>query len=104
MKYMKRNLTVLLTTGALIAGLSAGLTIARAQPTNPGTVPAAAGAATRAAIKRHPAMFKAIEALQSAKRDMENASHDFGGHKEAAMKACDKAIAELELALKSDKE
>jgi hypothetical protein len=35
---------------------------------------------------------------------MENAGHDFGGHKKAAIEACDKAIAQLELALKSDKE
>jgi len=46
-------------------------------------------------MKRHPAMFRAISALRSAKQDMENAGHDFGGHKKAALEACDKAIAQL---------
>jgi hypothetical protein len=104
MKFMKRNLTVLLTTGALVGALSAGLTFARAQSTNPVTPPAGAGAAPTAAIKRHPAIFRAIGALQSAKRDMENAGHDFGGHKKEALEACNKAIAQLELVLKNDKE
>lgn len=40
-------------------------------------------------------MFRAISALRSAKQDMENAGHDFGGHKKAALEACDKAIAQL---------
>jgi len=104
MKFMKRNLTFLLTTGALVGVLSAGLTFARAQSTNAVAPAAATGAAMAAAIKKHPAIFRAIGALQSAKRDMENAGHDFGGHKKAAIEACDKAIAQLELALKSDKE
>jgi hypothetical protein len=35
---------------------------------------------------------------------MENAGHDFGGHKKEALEACNKAIAQLELVLKNDKE
>ena len=98
---MKRNLTVLLTTGALVAALSAGLTIARAQTNNPGTPPAGAVAPPSGASQRHPAIARAILALQAAKRDMEQTPHNFGGHKMAAVVACNKAIAELELALKS---
>lgn len=101
---MKRNLTVLLATGALVGALSAGFTFARAQSTNAAAPPASAGPATTAAIKKHPAIFRAIGALQSAKRDMENAGHDFGGHKKEALEACNKAIAQLELVLKNDKE
>lgn len=101
---MKKNLTVLLTTSALVAALSAGLTFARAQTTTPVTPPAVEKAYPPGAMKRHPAMFRAISSLRSAKQDMENAGHDFGGHKKAALEACDKAIAQLELALKSDKE
>lgn len=101
---MKRNLTVLLTSGALIAALSAGLTIARAQTTNTVPPPAAAKTYSPGAMKRHPAMFRAISSLRSAKQDMENTGHDFGGHKKAALEACDKAIDQLELALKADKD
>ena len=95
---------MLLTTGALVAGLSVGLTLAHAQTTNPATPAAAAGAYPPGAIKRHPAMVKAVAALESAMRDMENASHDFGGHKKAAIEACKNASNQLKLALQSDKE
>jgi hypothetical protein len=103
MEFMKRNLTVLLTTGALAGALFTGLTFARAQSTNPVTPPAATGTPKTGAVQRHPQIVRAISALQGAKRDMENANHDFGGHKKAAMEACDKALAQLELVLKNDK-
>ena len=61
-------------------------------------------AATRAARREpHPEIRKAIVALESAKRDMQRASHDFGGHRVAALAACDNAIAQLRLALQYDK-
>ena len=104
MKFMKRNLTVLLTTGALVAVLSAGLTFARAQTNSPGTPPAGAVAPPSGAPQRHPAISRAILALKAARSDLEKTPHNFGGHKEAEVLACNKAIAELELALKADTE
>jgi hypothetical protein len=101
---MKKNLTVLLSVSALVAALSAGLTFARAQTTNHVAPRIVEKAYPPGAMKRHPMMFRAISALRSAKQDMENSGHDFGGHKKAALEACDKAIAQLELALRSDKE
>jgi hypothetical protein len=101
---MKRKLIVLLTTGVLVSALFTGLTIARAQSTNSVAPPAGAGSATAGALKRHPAMVRAIQALLSARQDLQNTKHDFGGHRKDALEACTKAIAELELALKSDKE
>jgi hypothetical protein len=47
----------------------------------------------------HPAIHRAIMALQAAETDMQHADHDFGGHRVAAMAACDQAIAQLQLAL-----
>ena len=38
-------------------------------------------------------------ALERAKAEMQAANHDFGGHREEALTACDNAIAQLKLAL-----
>src|SRR5690348_10361044 len=51
----------------------------------------------------HPEIRKAITALERAKYDMQHAAHDFGGHRVAAIAACDNAIAQLRLALQYDK-
>ena len=47
----------------------------------------------------HPRIAKAIEALKDARAYMQEAPHDFGGHKEAAIRASDEAIRQLNLAL-----
>ena len=47
----------------------------------------------------HPRIAAAIEALKDAKAYMQAAPHDFGGHREAALKASDAAIRQLNLAL-----
>ena len=57
----------------------------------------------RAAEERHPKIKHAIKALEEAKAELKNAAHDFGGHREDALKECDAAIAQLKLALQYDK-
>jgi len=47
----------------------------------------------------HPRIAAAITALRDARAYMSEAPHDFGGHKEEAIKACDNAIRQLEKAL-----
>lgn len=47
----------------------------------------------------HSAIRAAIMALERAKSEMQVAAHDFGGHRAAALAACDTAIAQLKLAL-----
>ena len=47
----------------------------------------------------HPRIARAIEALRDARAYMQEAPHDFGGHKAAAIRACDDAIRQLNLAL-----
>jgi hypothetical protein len=47
----------------------------------------------------HPRIAAAIDALKDARAYMAEAPHDFGGHKEAAIRACDSAIRQLQLAL-----
>jgi hypothetical protein len=61
------------------------------------------GAAARARREPHPEIRRAIAALESAKTAMQHASHDFGGHRVAALAACDRAIEQLRLALQNDK-
>ena len=52
--------------------------------------------------ERHPHIHAAIRELREAKRDLERADHDFGGHRVEAIKAIDVAIVQLEKALKFD--
>jgi hypothetical protein len=60
-----------------------------------------AGAALYAQNERamHPRIAAAIAALRDARAYMAAAPHDFGGHKEAAIKASDDAIKQLTFAL-----
>jgi hypothetical protein len=48
----------------------------------------------------HPRLATAIAALRDARAYMFQAPHDFGGHKEAAIRATDEAIRQLEFALR----
>lgn len=47
----------------------------------------------------HPRIAAAITALRDARSYMVAAPHDFGGHKAEAIRACDDAIRQLNLAL-----
>jgi hypothetical protein len=52
---------------------------------------------------RHPEIREAIHALENAKKHMEEAAHDFGGHKADALRATDEAIHQLQICMKYDK-
>lgn len=47
----------------------------------------------------HPRIARAIEALKDARAYMQEAPHDFGGHKAEAIRATDAAIRQLNFAL-----
>ena len=47
----------------------------------------------------HPRLVAAITALKDARAYLQEAPHDFGGHKAAAIQATDNAIRQLNLAL-----
>jgi predicted solute-binding protein len=77
---------------------------------------AKAKAAEKAAIKKevkaeqkadakeaHPHIAAAIRELTATRGELNSAAHDFGGHRVAALKAVDEAIAQLRLAQKFDK-
>jgi hypothetical protein len=60
-----------------------------------------AGAALFAQNERamHPRIAAAITCLRDARAYMAEAPHDFGGHKDAAIRATDEAIRQLNFAL-----
>ena len=93
-----RNLTLVLA-GALAASVFTATSLAQYNNPAPKTVQTAPSAKK----ERHPAIHAAIRSLEKAKDEMQHAAHDFGGHRVAALAACDKAIAELQAALQYDK-
>jgi hypothetical protein len=52
------------------------------------------------AQERHPKIREAIRALRAARDDLAHAAHDFGGHRDDAVRDCDRAIDQLETCLK----
>jgi hypothetical protein len=65
------------------------------------TAAASAGSAA-GAYERHPLIRKALAALQLAAADLEDASHDFCGHRVDALQAVEVAIDQLGLAIACD--
>ena len=59
-------------------------------------------ASAKAAAEHHPDIRKAIAACQLAAVDLEDASHDFCGHREDALDATLNAINQLDLAIACD--
>jgi hypothetical protein len=88
---MKIKFTILLASFAL------ALTLAFTH-----TAPAAPNAAASPA-EPHPHIRAAIHELREARNELKTAAHDFGGHRDEALEATDKAIRELEACLKYDK-
>ncbi len=52
---------------------------------------------------RHPEIMEAIHALEKAKQHLQEAKHEFGGHRRDAVEAIDKALFQLHLALEADR-
>jgi hypothetical protein len=105
---MKTRIVSLLVLATLILAL-AFITTAPAAPNKAG-VPATQAASalpatpTAAPAERHPEIREALESLRRAKEHMEHAAHDFGGHRVEAIEATDRAIKQLELCLKYDRD
>jgi hypothetical protein len=105
---MKTRIVSLLVLATLILAF-AFITTAPAAPNKagvPATPAASALPAAPAAVpaERHPEIREALESLRRAKEHMEHAAHDFGGHRVEAIEATDRAMKQLELCLKYDKD
>ncbi|HLX10272.1 MAG TPA: hypothetical protein VKY89_20655 [Thermoanaerobaculia bacterium] len=55
-----------------------------------------------AAAEPHPRLQHAITSVQAAIEYMQKAPHDFGGHRVAAIAACNEAINQLKIAIEYD--
>jgi hypothetical protein len=53
--------------------------------------------------EEHPNIEAAIKHLDEAKKNLENAAHDFGGHRSNALKHVNEALEECHRALQYDK-
>jgi hypothetical protein len=105
---MKTRIVGLLVLATLILAFTF-IATAPAAPNKanvPATPAVSALPATPAAApaERHPEIREALEALRRAKEHMEHAAHDFGGHRVEAIEATDRAIKQLELCLKYDRD
>jgi hypothetical protein len=65
--------------------------------------PAAVEQEKKGAREQHPHIRSAIQELREAKRELETAAHDFGGHRKEALESVNNAIKQLEVALQYDK-
>jgi acyl-CoA reductase-like NAD-dependent aldehyde dehydrogenase len=61
-------------------------------------------AAEASPAERHPHIRSALHELREARGELKTAAHDFGGHRDEAVEAVDKAIRQLEECLKYDKD
>ncbi|HWX42725.1 MAG TPA: hypothetical protein VN345_16350 [Blastocatellia bacterium] len=59
-------------------------------------------AGSRAAGEPHPLIRRAVNALQAAKGDLQNAAHDYCGHRVDALAATNAALTQLQQALACD--
>jgi hypothetical protein len=57
----------------------------------------------REAREHHPHIRAAIHELEEAKKELQSAAHDFGGHRVEAIEAIDNALKQLHEALEYDK-
>jgi hypothetical protein len=65
------------------------------------TFPTALPAAASPAAHHH--IHEAMASLRSAREDLQQASHDFGGHRREAVGAIDRALEQLQICLQYDK-
>jgi len=65
----------------------------------PATTPAVTAVASSAPapVPPHPEIQRALDALHVARTHLHDAAHDFGGHREEALRAVDEAIRQLEI-------
>jgi hypothetical protein len=94
MKAVIRLLALLVIVG-LFSIPAAVATAAPATPA-PAAVATTAPATAATAVEIQPHMREALEALRAAKRHLEEAEPDKGGHRVAAIKAVDNAIRHTE--------
>ena len=101
MKFYTRTIA---TTACLLGLAALTPAISKAEDaTATTTSPTTPAKKSRKGGESHPAIANAIKELEAANKHLKEAAHDFGGHKEKAIKACEDAISQLKEAEKFDK-
>ena len=95
---MKHTICSTLAVATLFVGLAVPAAVPAAPAPKPGPAPAAAPVP-----EPHPEIREAIASLRHARMHMNEAAHDFGGHRVEALRATDEAIRQLELCLKFER-
>ena len=85
----------------LIAILALPLALVAATPSGPARP--VAPAAAKVYPEPHPEINAAIRSLERAKLHLQQAAHDFGGHRVEAIEAVNRALEQLHKALEYDK-
>ena len=91
---MKKTLCAILTATALTFAFSLPVASQNKQHTK---------AMQKQGNEQHPEIRGAIQHLEQAKRNLENAAHDFGGHRAKALEHVNQALEECHQALNFDK-
>ncbi len=78
------------------------LTLTLAIPVAVPAAPPAQPTPASGAAEKHHHIREAIDALRAARADLMAASHDFGGHREEAVRSIDQSIHQLEICLQYD--
>lgn len=86
-----------------IATLALGLLTVTPGVMNAATPAAAPSPMAQKGGEQHPHIRAALHELREARRELETAAHDFGGHRKEAIEAVDNAIKQLQEALQYDK-
>ena len=97
---LKKSQIAAVVTGLVVcAGM--GITAKNAfADTTPTTAPTSQPTVAK---EKHPDLRMALRQLKRAEMSLKNGAHDFQGERVEALKDTDKAIAEVEQALKSDR-
>jgi len=69
----------------------------------PAPAPAPVQKGEKGGAEQHPHIRTALHELREAKKELQTAAHDFGGHRKEAIEAVDNAIKQLQEALEYDK-
>jgi hypothetical protein len=51
----------------------------------------------------HPHLHQSLDALRAAKQDLQESRHDFGGHRDEALRAIDAAIYHIDMCVRYDR-
>ena len=100
---MKKQIFSNFAAAALFLGLAFPAIAPAAPKTAKPAGSAAATTATAADPARHPEIRAAIESLERAKGHLQEARHDFGGHRLEAVRAIDEALRQLHVCQEFDR-